>query len=652
VTAGKRGLGFMIWGALLLLCAGIGYAQAPPSISTPEVIMTDESSAWVVFQTDRPAKATVEYASTDGAPRTVSETEFVTEHAVLLTGLIQGLTYAGTISVVTEDGATASAVIPPFRATEPRVDVALEVPPQVFFTGPDEAVIALSTNTVSTVEVRYGRNGQLTEVVRQDDPAKTHALTLPRLIPGEFYTYTVTVRGFDGSIVTTAPATFKVQPFERNLTISKPEIFQTGENSAFVVFNTTKPARATVEFRSTNGAPRTVTEADFDTDHAVLIDGLIEGLTYEVRVTARSEDGDTAVEFADPFRATDVRREVGFEILPQVLFTGPDEAIVVFTTNIPSIGEVSYSRDGGPGMVVRENDPTETHAIPLTNLIPGATYTFLVSARGPEGNVVTTAPATFRVEPFERELTISTPEIFQTGENSAFIVFTTSKPARASVEFTSSSGVTRVVSETDFDAEHAVLLPNLITGETYTGRITVTSEDGDVAVAFFGPFMATDVAREIGFLVPPQVLITGPDEAIVTFTTNGPSTARVDYGLNGQLTQTARDDTPSELHAIPLTGLQPNATYTFAVTVRGADGSVNTTAPATFTVTPPEGGFTVGDVNLDGFVDVRDVVTILRYAVGILPLTLEQIDAADVDRNGGVDVRDAVRLLQIIMGLA
>jgi len=436
------------------------------------------------------------------------------------------------------------------------------------------------------------------------------------------------------------------------LTISAPEVVMIDESTAYVLFTTSVPARTTVEYRSTNGAIRTISEAAFETEHAIPLSGLIPGLRYEGTITATAQDNTTATATIPPFTATEPQTDVAFEAEPQLFFIGPDEAVVAFTTNRPSTAEVQFGRTGMSYQTVRDDEPSRSHVLSLPNLIPNLSYTFIVTVRGQDGSISTTAPALFTVAPFERNLEIQDPQIFQTGENSAFLIFRTTRPARSVIELTSTSNnVSRTFTETEFETEHAVLLPDLVEGQSYSVRIRSRAEDGEVAVAFVPAFMATNQEREVGFEIQPQVVVISATEAVVTFSTTLPSTSRVDFGLNGMLNQTVRETTPTRTHALNLTGLTPGATYTFVVTVQGPDGSVTSTAPASFTVVPTESGMMPGDVDLDGFVDVRDVVLVLRYIVRILPLTLEQIEAADVDNNDVVDVRDAVRILRIIVGL-
>lgn len=69
---------------------------------------------------------------------------------------------------------------------------------------------------------------------------------------------------------------------------------------------------------------------------------------------------------------------------------------------------------------------------------------------------------------------------------------------------------------------------------------------------------------------------------------------------------------------------------------------------ARFTASTPGG---VGDVDGDGVVRVSDAVLIMRYALGLIEFTPEQILCGDVDGDGFVKVADAVMVIRIALGL-
>ena len=69
---------------------------------------------------------------------------------------------------------------------------------------------------------------------------------------------------------------------------------------------------------------------------------------------------------------------------------------------------------------------------------------------------------------------------------------------------------------------------------------------------------------------------------------------------------------------------------------------------ARFTASTPGG---IGDVDGDGAVRVSDAVLIMRYALGLIEFTPEQILCGDVDGDGFVKVADAVMVIRIALGL-
>ena len=65
--------------------------------------------------------------------------------------------------------------------------------------------------------------------------------------------------------------------------------------------------------------------------------------------------------------------------------------------------------------------------------------------------------------------------------------------------------------------------------------------------------------------------------------------------------------------------------------------------------TPPTG--IIGDVDLDGDVDVADAILALRYCMHLIDLNDDQLAQGDVNGDGVVSIDDAILILRIAMGL-
>ena len=61
-------------------------------------------------------------------------------------------------------------------------------------------------------------------------------------------------------------------------------------------------------------------------------------------------------------------------------------------------------------------------------------------------------------------------------------------------------------------------------------------------------------------------------------------------------------------------------------------------------------GALIGDVNLDGKVDVLDAAMVQKYAAGRQELTDEQLYAANVNGDNNVDVLDAAMIQKYAAG--
>lgn len=65
----------------------------------------------------------------------------------------------------------------------------------------------------------------------------------------------------------------------------------------------------------------------------------------------------------------------------------------------------------------------------------------------------------------------------------------------------------------------------------------------------------------------------------------------------------------------------------------------------------PDGDIKWGDVNVDGEVDVADVIDLCKASMGAFTMTAQGAKNADVDQNGNADTTDASYILQSLIGL-
>jgi hypothetical protein len=57
-----------------------------------------------------------------------------------------------------------------------------------------------------------------------------------------------------------------------------------------------------------------------------------------------------------------------------------------------------------------------------------------------------------------------------------------------------------------------------------------------------------------------------------------------------------------------------------------------------------------GDVNLDGQINIQDIIVTVNITLGSYEPTAEQYNIADINNDGEVNILDIVQLVNIILG--
>ncbi|MCC6398109.1 MAG: hypothetical protein IT282_13935, partial [Bacteroidetes bacterium] len=142
----------------------------------------------------------------------------------------------------------------------------------------------------------------------------------------------------------------------------------------------------------------------------------------------------------------------------------------------------------------------------------------------------------------------------------------------------------------------------------------------------------------------------GPTSAYITWTTDEPATRRVAYGLTTSYGDTAEVGGELSLtHGVPITGLNPSATYHYMILSADNDGNLGTSADGTFTTEAPAAATTlVSDEfnagSLSGFWSPFDPKGDGTFATAgaVLELGVPAGTAHDLWTNGN----DVVRVMQ------
>lgn len=121
------------------------------------------------------------------------------------------------------------------------------------------------------------------------------------------------------------------------------------------------------------------------------------------------------------------------------------------------------------------------------------------------------------------------------------------------------------------------------------------------------------------------------------------STGDVEYefSINGESVQ--KSSSASYLWTPSETG-----TYQLSVTATDSDGK-SVTKNVSYTIGATQKTYEIGDVNLDGVVNVNDATEIQKYGVELVSLNTLQLSLADFNKDGLVNISDATEIQRFVV---
>ncbi|GEM_PF-3164599 len=140
--------------------------------------------------------------------------------------------------------------------------------------------------------------------------------------------------------------------------------------------------------------------------------------------------------------------------------------------------------------------------------------------------------------------------------------------------------------------------------------------------------------------------VANPEISAVSRTIKaGDSLALEVTDYQGTVTWISSDTSVAKISADgTLTGIKAGEAAVFAMLDNGKTLTVNITVTEETNILP-------GDVTLDGKVNILDVISVNKAALGKETLTAEQVQAADINHNSVPDAVDSLTIMKFIVGL-
>ncbi|MCE5229772.1 DUF1349 domain-containing protein [bacterium] len=230
-------------------------------------------------------------------------------------------------------------------------------------------------------------------------------------------------------------------------------------------------------------------------------------------------------------------------------------ATIAWTTSKTVTSRIDYGLTASYGSAANDPSTGTSHSVTLSGLAPGTTYHYRVTSTDINGNAAQSGDGTFATAP-EYALTINV-----TGQGSV---------TRAPDQEGYVQGTSVTLTATPAAGYHFSGWSGALGGSVNPASVTITT--GTVVGARFDEFVIT----------PGAVNLT-TNSAQISWTTNFPSTGRVEFGLTStyELGQ-AGSNQPGLQHTVTITGIDTSVTHHYRIVAHDEGAAETATGDLTF----------------------------------------------------------------------
>ncbi len=278
--------------ALLLLWLIASPASASPlAISGVSSGNITETTATITWTTDELANSTVNYGNTTDLGTIVSDSEFVGNHTITLTGLDLATLYYYEVSSTDSVGNSAVSdtgnfTTDPYPPTISGVNVG-----NITY---NSAIITWSTDRLANSTVSYGTDLLLDSAAYDSSFVLNHSIILTGLTPSTLYHFEVSSANPYGN-VTIDNNNDAFYSLTTGVMISGVNAGNITDTSATITWTTDQPSDSTVNYGNSTALGSTLYSGNLTTNHLVNLTGLAPATLYYYEVSSTDTNGHTTV---------------------------------------------------------------------------------------------------------------------------------------------------------------------------------------------------------------------------------------------------------------------------------------------------------------------------------------------------------------------
>ncbi|MDC4206521.1 MAG: fibronectin type III domain-containing protein [Candidatus Manganitrophus sp.] len=591
----------------------------PPTLSAISAGSITSSSVTISWTTNESADTQVQYGITTAyGSSTPLNTTLTTAHSERLTGLTPSTTYHYRVlskdaagNLATSGDGTFTTPAPPDNT--PPAFSGITASSLTF----DSVAVTWSTNEPSSSQVEYGTTTAYGSLSNLDGTLVTsHTRTLSNLNPSTTYHFRVISKDAANNTATSGDNTFTTSAAPDTIapTLSAVAAGTVTATSAVITWTTNEAATSQVEYGTTSAyGSSSALGNTLLTGHTRTLSNLSPSTTYHFRVISKDAANNTATSGDNTF-TTPALPDTTPPTLSAITEGGLSSSSVTisWTTNEAADTQVQYGTTSAYGSTTSLNNAmTTSHSQGLTGLSPSTLYHYRVLSKDAAGNLATSGDNTFTTSapPDTTPPTFSGIAAGNLTNSSATISWTTNELSDTQIQYgtTTAYGSSTSLNMT-LTTSHNQGLTGLSAATTYHFRVLSRDAAGNLATSgdnlFTTPALPDTAAPILSGITTGNLTASS---VVISWNTNEPATARVEYGTTtayGALS--TLDATLGTGHTRTLNNLNPSTTYHFRVISKDAADNTALSGDHTFTTaaTPDTTGpglsqITAGDLRAD-----------------------------------------------------
>lgn len=357
------------------------------------------------------------------------------------------------------------------------------------------ATIGWSTSRTASSFVKYGKSsGSYGEEVGSSTQITAHSIALSGLDPGTTYYYKVLWTDEDGNTGSSDEYTFvtNAAPYVSSVKFSNVNI-----NSAFVNFTIKSSVKATIEYGKTvsYGATSSLSTSTNESTYTVLLDSLIEGTPYHLRIAGEDEEGNIYYSDDYTFETLPTPKILNLK-LQQVSGMATATLRLVWSSNTLISSIVSYYPTANPERAIDSINLAlkKNHEVILKNLNDDTEYTLIIKGKDSAGNESQTETRKTKTSNDMRAPEIQNMNVEATivgvGDSAKaqiVVSWDTDEPASTQVEYAQGTGTSydqTTQEDSNLTTNHTVTITGLTAAKIYHLRASSKDKAGNIGQSF------------------------------------------------------------------------------------------------------------------------------------------------------------------------